>query len=60
MVVSVVSFSFSRAAQPEAQGLTLLAFSTASYHQLVWSPNSIQCPEGPFRPGVSFPTTSCL
>ena len=44
MVVSVVSFSFSRAAQPEAQRPTLLAFSIASYHQLVWSPNSIGVP----------------
>ena len=42
------------------QGPTLLAFSTASYHQLVWSPNSIGVPEGPFRPGVAFPTTSRL
>ena len=48
MAISVVSFSFSRAAQLEAQGPTLLAFSTASYHQLVWSPNSIGVPEGPF------------
>ena len=24
------------------------AFSTASYHQLVWSPNSIRVPKGPF------------
>ena len=54
--ISVVSFSFSRAAQPEAEGLTLLAFSTASYHQLVWSPNSIGVPEGPFcRVWLSLP-----
>ena len=26
----------------------VLAFSTTSYHQLVWSPNSIGGPEGPF------------
>ena len=45
---SALSFSFSRAAQQEAQGPTLLAFSTASYHQLVWSPNSIGVPEDPF------------
>ena len=35
MAVSVVSFLFSRAAQPEAQGSTLFAFSTASHHQRV-------------------------
>ena len=36
-------------AQPEDRGLSfLLAFSTTSYHQLVWSPNSIGGPEGPF------------
>ena len=56
MAISVMSFSFSRAAQPEAQGPTLLAFSTASYHQLVWSPNSIGVPEGPFgRVWLSLP-----
>ena len=56
MAVSVMSFSFSRATQPEAQGPTLLAFSTASYHQLVWSPNSIGVPEGPFvRVWLSLP-----
>ena len=38
MTVSVVSFSFSRAAQPEAQRPTLLAFSTTSYQQLLWTP----------------------
>ena len=37
MAVSVVSFSFSRAAQPEAQGPTLLSFSTTSYQQLLWT-----------------------
>ena len=47
-------------AQPEARGPTLLAFSSASYHQLVWSPNSIEGPEGPFCRVVVFPTTSCL
>ena len=56
MAVSVVSFSFSRAAQPEAQGPTLLTFSTASYPQLVWSPYSIGVPEGPFdRVWLSLP-----
>ena len=49
MTISIVSFSFSRAAQPEARGLSfLLAFSTTSYHQLVWAPNSIGGYEGPF------------
>ena len=33
-----VSFPFSWAAQPEAWRPTLLAFSTASCHQRVWSP----------------------
>ena len=54
---SRVSFLFSRAAQLEARGPTLLAFSTASYHQLVWSPNYIGSPEGPFCWMVAFPTT---
>ena len=54
MAVSVVFFSFSRTAQMEAQGPTLLAFSTTSYQQLLWTPtlltsNSIGGPEGPFR-----------
>ena len=39
---------------------TLLAFSTASYHQLVWSPNSTGGPEVPFCWVVAFPTTPCL
>ena len=30
------------------------------HHQLVWSPNSIGGPEGPFCRVVAFPTTSCL
>ena len=47
-------------AQPEAHGPTLLAFSTASYHQLVWSPNSIGGLKGPFCWVVTFPTTTCL
>ena len=34
-----VSFPSSWAAQPEAWGPTLLAFSTAACHQGVWSPN---------------------
>ena len=50
MVVNIVSFSFSRAAQPEALGSLcwVMAFFTASYQQLFWSPNSIGVPEGPF------------
>ena len=42
MAISVVSFSFSRAAQPEARGPALcwmLAFSATPCHQRVWSPN---------------------
>ena len=44
MAVSVVSFSFSRTAQPEARGLTLLAFSTTSYSATSLGPNSIGSP----------------
>ena len=59
MVVNVVSFSFSRAAQPEAQRprgplCWVMAFFTASYQQLLWTPTC----RGPLRPGVAFPTTS--
>ena len=48
MAVSVVSFSFSRAAQPEAQRPTLLddGFFTASYQQLLWIPTH-QGPKDP-------------
>ena len=56
MAVSVVSFSFSRLSKPEAQGPTLLTFSTASYHQRV--SETTGDPEGPFISGVAFPTTS--
>ena len=53
MAVSVVSFSFSRAAQPKAQGLSflhhiLLATGLRNY----WGPR------GPLWPRVAFPTTS--
>ena len=58
-VVSVVSFSFSRAAQLEAQRPTLLAFSTTSYQQPLWTPTH-QGPQGPHQPSVVFPTTTCL
>ena len=47
MAVSIVSFSFSRAAQPGARVLTQLAFSTTSYQQLLWSLTH-QGPKGPF------------
>ena len=43
MTISVVSFSFSRVAQPEARGPRSLlgaGFSTTSYLQLVWSPKT--------------------
>ena len=35
----------------------VMAFFTASYQQLLWTP-SHRGPWGPLRPGVSFPTTS--
>ena len=56
---SVVSFLFSRAAQPEALGplCWVMASFNASYQQLLFSPNSIRVPEGPPWPGVVFPTT---
>ena len=38
----------------------VLAFFTASYQQLLWSPNSIGGSWGPPRLGVAFPTTSRL
>ena len=49
MAVSVVSFLFSRAAQPEVLGplCWVMAFFIASYQQLLWSPNFIGVPEGP-------------
>ena len=60
MAISVVSFSFSRAAQPEAQGplCWVMAFFIASYQHLLWTPNH----QGlkPLQPGVAFPTTSLL
>ena len=45
-------------AQPEALGplCWVMAFFTASYQQLLWSPNSIGVPEGPFgRVWLSLP-----
>ena len=58
MAVSVVPFSFSRAAQPEAHGplCWVMAFFIASYQHLLWTPTH-QGPK-PLRPGVAFPTTS--
>ena len=38
----------------------MMAFFTAFYQQLLWSPNSIGVPAGPLRPVVAFPTTSRL
>ena len=61
MAVSVVSFSFPRAAQPEARGLSFLLSAGFLYHIL--SPRGLQNywgPRRPLRPGVAFPTTSCL
>ena len=58
MAVSVLSFSFSRAAQPELWSplCWVLAFLTTSYQQLLWSPNSIGVPKGPLgRVWLSLP-----
>ena len=68
MAVSVVSFSLSRAAQPKAQGLSSLlddGFLYCILSATSLDPNSSDFqlnwgPQGPLRPGVSFPTTSCL
>ena len=59
MAVSVVSFSFSRAAQPEAQRPTLLGdgFLYCILSATSLDPNSSGA-RGPLRPGVAFPTTS--
>ena len=58
MAVSVVSFSFSRAVQPEAQGplCWMLAFFTASYQHLLWTP--IHQGPKPLRPGVAYHISS--
>ena len=60
MAVSVVSFSFFSAAQPEALGplCWVMAFFTASYHHLLWTPTH-QGPK-PLRPSVALSTTSRL
>ncbi len=55
MAVNVVSFSFSWCS---TRGLLcwVMAFFTASYQHLLWSPNSIGVPEGPFgRVWLSLP-----
>ena len=53
---SELCLSRSPYAQPGGRGPTLLAFSTASYHQLVWSPNSIGSLEDPLgRVWLSLP-----
>ena len=62
MAVSVVSFSFSRAAQPGTQGTRSLLHDGFLYCILSATsldPNSIGDLE-PLRPGVPFPTTICL
>ena len=51
MAVNIVSFSFSRAAQPEAQQPSSLlddGFLYCILSATLWSPNSIGVPEGPF------------
>ena len=63
MAVSIVSFSFSRAAQPEAQGPSFLLSAGFFYHIL--SPTGLvpklhRGSRGPLRPSVAFPTASCL
>ena len=60
---SALSFSFSRDAQPEAQGPSSLLDDSFLYHILSLThliSNSIGGPEGPFCWVVAFPTTSCL
>ena len=62
MAVSVVSFSLSRDAQPEAQEPSSLlddGFLYCSLSATSLDPNSIGGP-APLQPGVTFPTTSCL
>ena len=56
MAIGFVSFSFSRASQPEAQRLTLLG---AGFLYCFLSPNSMGGPEGPFCWVVAVSTTSC-
>ena len=61
MAVSVVSYSFSWAAQPEPWSplCWVLAFLTTSHQQLLWSQNSIGVPKGPLgRVCLSLPHSS--
>ena len=49
MAVNVVSFSFSQGTTGGPGPICwMMAFFTAFYQQLLWSPNSIGVPEGPF------------
>ena len=59
MAVSIVSFSFSRAAQPEAQ-LSAGWWLSLPHPITNWSPKLYRGSRGSLRPGVAFPTTSCL
>ena len=59
MAISVVSFSLSWCST-RGPGAHSAGFLYCTYHQLVWSPNSIGGPEGSFCWVVAFPTTSCL
>ena len=62
MAISVVSFSFSRAAQPEDPGPSSLLDDGFLFHILSLThliSNSIGGPEGPFGWVVAFPTTTC-
>ena len=56
MAVSVASFSFFRAAQPEALGplCWVMAFFTATYHHLLWNPTHQGFPRAPSA-GCGFP-----
>ena len=49
MAINIVSFSFSRAAQPEAQGplCWVMAFFIASYQHLLWTPTHQGFPRAP-------------
>ena len=62
MAVNVASFSFSRAAQPEAQRPTLLGdgFLYCIFSATSLVPKLHRGSRGPLRPGMAFPTTSRL
>ena len=59
MAVSVVFFSFSRAAQTEARGPLCWLSLLRLIQQLLWTP-TYQGLQEPLRPGLAFPTTSRL